>query len=327
MRTIWMLSFALFGLIGCESEPAVQPPPPEETGMYFPPLQTDVWETISPDSLNWKADALEELYTFLESNNTRAFLVLKEGKIVTEKYWGNNITNTAAFTSNSNWYWASAGKTLTATLVGIAQEEGLLDIEDKSSDYLGQNWTSLSTEKEALITIRHQLAMTTGLDYEVQELDCTEPGCLQYKAAPGTQWYYHNAPYTLLEKIVANAAGIPYNRFTDERIEQKIGMSGSWIESGYNNVYWSKPRDAARFGLLMLNKGIWDEEVVLGDTDFYEAMVNSSQTLNPSYGYLWWLNGKASAIFPSLAQSFNTSVAPDAPADMFCRYGKKRAVY
>ena len=59
--------------------------------------------------------------------------------------------------------------------------------------------------------------MTTGLDYTVPDLDCTEPACLHYKADAGTQWYYHNAPYLLLETVVENASGKTYNQFTDEK--------------------------------------------------------------------------------------------------------------
>ncbi|WP_452228156.1 MULTISPECIES: hypothetical protein [unclassified Lacinutrix] len=52
------------------------------------------------------------------------------------------------YTSSSSWYWASAGKTLTATLIGIAEEEELIDTNNKVSDYLGTGWTSASLEKE-----------------------------------------------------------------------------------------------------------------------------------------------------------------------------------
>ena len=51
-------------------------------------------------------------------------------------------------------------------------------------------------------------------------------------------------------------------------------------------------------------------------------MVSSSQHLNPSYGYLWWLNGKNSIIFPGLPNSFNTSLSEDAPGDLFAGMGK-----
>ena len=63
--------------------------------------------------------------------------MLKDGKIAIEKYFGT-------FTKDSLWYWASAGKTLTAFLVGQAQENGLLSISDSTSKYLGSGWTGLT---------------------------------------------------------------------------------------------------------------------------------------------------------------------------------------
>ena len=55
--------------------------------MYFPTIGSNQWETISPEELNWNSDEIKNLYEFLELNNTRAFIVLKDGKIVIEKYW------------------------------------------------------------------------------------------------------------------------------------------------------------------------------------------------------------------------------------------------
>jgi CubicO group peptidase (beta-lactamase class C family) len=290
--------------------------------MYFPELNSDHWETISSEELNWNSSAIENLYDFLSQNNTRAFIVLKNGRIVLENYWGNNLQNTAAFDRNTNWYWASAGKTLTALLTGIAQENGLLSIEDKSAMYLGNGWTSLSESQEGLIKIKHQLTMTTGLDYEVDNLNCTEPNCLTYKNPPGTEWFYHNATYTLLTDIIENASQTSYNTFSDQNIEFKIGMNGNWIKSNYNTIYWSTARDMARFGLLILNQGTWKEDVILKDMNYFSNMTNTSQELNESYGYLWWLNGKNSFILPGFTTPVNSSLASNAPQDLIAGMGK-----
>ena len=149
------LLFILLSIISC-SKDENQISQPVVNNIYFPSIDSDQWETISPDELNWDSVEIENLYEFLELNNTRAFVVLKDGKIVIENYWGNNILNTAPFDRNSSWYWASAGKTLTALMVGIAQEDGLLSIEDSSAIYLGNGWTNLTAEQEGLIKIKHQ---------------------------------------------------------------------------------------------------------------------------------------------------------------------------
>lgn len=282
--------------------------------VYYPPLDNSQWEIISPESLNWDTDKINELYSFLETNNTKAFLVLKNGRIVLEKYFGE-------FTQDSLWYWASAGKTLTAALVGIAQEEGYLSIYDRTSKFLGNGWTSCPTEKEYLITIRHQLTMTTGLNDRVADPYCTNPECLIYKANAGTRWAYHNAPYTLLEKVVENATGQDFNVYFHEKIKTQIGMNGLWVKSGFNNVYISNARSMAKFGILLLGKGMWNNKRIIPENYYYE-MVNTSQELNKSYGYLFWLNGKESYMLPRIELVLKGSLLKDAPDDVIAALGK-----
>jgi CubicO group peptidase (beta-lactamase class C family) len=211
---------------------------------------------------------------------------------------------------------------MTAMLVGIAQQEGLLNINTRSSQYLGRGWTSLPVLKEDLITVRHQLTMTTGLDDAVPDNDCTTPSCLIYKADAGTRWAYHNAPYTLLDKVVETATGRTYNAYFQQKIRNVIGMNGGWLPNGFNNVLYSNARSMARFGLLMLNKGKWDQTPVLTDSNYFNAQVNSSQTINPSYGYLTWLNGKSTFMAPIFQTVFPGMLVSNAPADLYCALGK-----
>lgn len=99
-------------------------------------------------------------------------------------------------------------------------------------------------------------------------------------------------------------------------------MTGLFVANGYNNVFISKPRSMARFGLLILNHGSWNGNQIMTDTSYFNQMVNTSQTLNPSYGYLWWLNGKSSFMLPGTQFVFPGPLNPDAPADMFAAMGK-----
>jgi CubicO group peptidase (beta-lactamase class C family) len=274
-----------------------------------------VWETISPESLGWCKDKIDSLYNFLQQKNSKAFLVLKDGRIVLEKYFDS-------FTQDSIWYWASAGKTLTSLLVGIAQEEGYLSITDSTSKYLGAGWTSEPPEKEKLITIRNQLTMTSGLNDLVADPYCTDPACLVYKADAGTRWAYHNAPYTLLDEVIKNATGKNFNLYFNDKIRSKTGMNGIWLPSGYNNVYYSNARSMARYGILIQNNAVWNNDTLLHDSNYFNAMVITSQQLNKSYGYLWWLAGKESFMLPGTQFIFNGTWAPDAPPDMFAALGK-----
>jgi CubicO group peptidase (beta-lactamase class C family) len=99
-------------------------------------------------------------------------------------------------------------------------------------------------------------------------------------------------------------------------------MKGLWVPVGYNNVYYSNARSMARFGLLLLNKGKWDQTMILSDTTYFADQTTSSQNINLSYGYLTWLNGKASYMLPTLQNIFNGPMVPNAPAEMFSALGK-----
>jgi CubicO group peptidase (beta-lactamase class C family) len=284
--------------------------------LYFPPLSGNgQWDTISPASLGWCTDKIVPLYDFLQQENTKGFIVLKDGKIALEKYFGT-------FTKDSLWYWASAGKTITSFLVGHAQEDGYLSITDTSSRYLGEGWTNCTPEQEEKITIRNQLTMTSGLDDGVPDNHCTLDTCLNYLADPGTRWAYHNAPYTLLEKVLETSTGHPINEYTQYRLNAQTGMTGFWLTIGYDNVFFSIARSMARFGLLVQNKCVWNTDTLLHDTAYIHQMTNTSQLLNNSYGYLWWLNGKSSYMVPGMQIVIPGSYAPNAPMDMFAALGK-----
>lgn len=108
--------------------------------LYFPPVNSSTWSVTDPAALGWCQKKIDTLYKFLEANNTKAFILLKDGKIVLEKYLNGH-------SQTSLWYWASAGKTFTSTLVGIAQQENFLKISDSTSKYLGKGWSSCTPEQ------------------------------------------------------------------------------------------------------------------------------------------------------------------------------------
>jgi len=312
-------------LISCQiDDPIINPDPdpdPVETDKYFPPISGSEWATIDTDSLGWDATGLEDLKDYMVDTKSRAIIILKDGKIAFEHYQGNDLIG-LPYGENSTWYWASAGKTLTSFLVGKAQEEGYLNIDNASSDYLGEGWTSLTPNQEIAISVRHQLTMTSGLDDKDGDSNCTESNCLSFEANPGTRWAYHNAPYTLLDGVIEGATGENFDDYFDRSLKDRIGMDGFWTYLDYNHVYFSSARSMARFGLLNLNNGKWDDEVIMQDSVYFDQMVTPSQTINDSYGYLWWLNGQNSHMLPGLQWEFNGPIVPEAPSDMFSGLGK-----
>ena len=312
MQRILILFVFLFSFNSCKKTPVIPNPNPTTESYYFPPLTGDIWGTKTASSLQWDTTKLNAAFDYAGTKNTYGLIVLQNGRIVKEQYWNN-------WTKDTRYYIASAGKSIVAFLTGIAQEDGLLNINDKTSQHLGTGWTSLPINKENLITLKNNLTMTTGLDDAVADPDCEDPACLTYVSDAGTRWAYHNAPYRLLQTVIANASSQTFDQYCAQHLFDKIGMSRAFW---YNKTMWCTTREAARFGSLILNKGKWDNNVILADSSYFQSMTNTSQNLNKSYGYLWWLNGKSSFMVPTSQIVFPGYMAPDAPADMIMALGK-----
>jgi CubicO group peptidase (beta-lactamase class C family) len=284
-------------------------PPVVEEAMYFPSNTDNIWETKSMASLQWNEAKVQDLKDYLLQKNTKSFMILVNGRIVMEEYFnGHNSTAT--------WKWNSAGKTLTSAITGIAQQEGLLNINTKVSTYLGNGWTSAPILKENLITPRHLLTMTSGLN---DASDLVTANSLTYLADAGTRWSYHNVFQKLMD-ITAAATGQTFESYFESKLKNKIGMEGFWNNGPIYKIYHSNTRSMARFGLLALNKGKWKTEQII-NANYFNESINTSQNINPSYGYLWWLNGKSSAMIPGSQQVFQGTLVPNMPAETYAAMG------
>ena len=206
-----------------------------------------------------------------------------------------------------------------AMLVGIAQHQKLLALDDPVHRHLGPGWSRAAAAFEKRITIRHLITMTSGLDTR-----------LRYAAPAGTRWLYNTAAYSRSLSCVAKASKMKPDELTRKWLTGPLGMQNSrwatraWIglRPDVNHLgFATTARDLARFGLLMLAQGNWDGKHVLADKDYLRAATSPSQKLNPSYGYLWWLNGG-----PFLLRGAGTRKAgrllPVAPRDLFAAQGK-----
>jgi CubicO group peptidase (beta-lactamase class C family) len=282
--------------------------------LYYPPISGNIWDTISPQSLGWCQARIDSLYNYAQAKNSKSLIILKNGKIVLEKYFGT-------YTKDSLWYWASASKSLAGFITGIAQQKGFININNSVSSYIGNGWSSATLPQELQIKVKDLLKMTSGLN-DAPASPCTNEdtatACLQHLTTPATRWAYHTGAYKKVQDVVSATVGISYNQITNNWVEAFTGMSGFWFDQHYN----SKARDMARFGLLCLNKGIWANDTLLKDSLYFKDMVNSSQNLNNAYGYLWWLNGKSSFMTPGLQLTFPGTLMSNAPSDMYCALGK-----
>jgi len=304
-----LLLFVLL-LLGCDKD--INPTPPDpDTSMYFPTSAGTDWEKTSYTQLGWNSNAISELKTYLAQKNSKSFMILVNGRIVMEEYFNGH-------TAAAEWEWNSAGKTLVAATTGIAQQEGLLNISDRASDYLGTEWTNMPIAKENLITIKHLLTMTSGIDDTKQLMIKTN---LTYVADAGTRWAYSNV-FQKLTDVVTEASNKNFELYFNEKLKTKIGMDGYWNFGAIFTIYHSTTRSMARFGLLALSNGKWKDTQIINEAVFSES-INSSQSINPSYGYLWWLNGKAKYLLPGMQQVFQGTLVPNAPADMYAAMGAK----
>jgi len=308
MKNWILLLLGILAVAGCSKEDDTSPTPPD-TSLYFPPLQGTAWESTPPADLGWNEDALQPLRDFLVDKNTRAFMILVNGRIVMEEYYkGHSAT--------SPWEWNSAGKTLVSATTGLAIQENRVDFNTPASAYLGEGWTNMPLDKESLITPGRLLTMTSGID-DTKQLVVKQN--LTYVADAGTRWAYGNVFQKLMD-VVAQSSGQEFEAYFNEKLKTQIGMDGYWNYGAIFTIYYSTARSMARFGLLALNKGKWGDQQILNEAFFTES-TSTSQALNPSYGYLWWLNGKASFMLPGDQTVYTGPLVPNAPADMFAAMG------
>lgn len=305
-----LLLFAVLAVFfqGCKKGNSGEPTGPEMP-MYFPGNVGTEWETQSMASLGWNQNALTDLRNYLTAKNTKSFMILVNGRIVMEEYYNGH-------SASATWQWNSAGKTLAAAVTGIAEQEGLLTIADQASQYLGKGWTSAPLAKENLISVRNLLTMTSGLS---EENDLVIKANLTYVADAGSRWAYANVFQKLMD-VVAAASKQPFETYFNAKLKNKIGMDGYWSDGVIFNIYNSNTRSMARFGLLALNKGKWGNEQIINEA-YFKQCISTSQKINPSYGYLWWLNGKSSYMVPGSQSVFPGSLVSNAPSDMYAAMG------
>lgn len=307
MKYLKLLFLSIFLFSGCSNDE--EPQASVDDSMYFPSNTGTDWETKSPGSFGWNESAIQPLKDYLIQKHSKSFMILINGRIVMEEYFDGH-------TSTSSWPWNSAGKTLVTTTTGIAQQEGLLNINDKVSQDLGTGWTSEPVEKENLITSKHLLTMTSGIN---DASDFVIKANLTYLEDAGTRWSYHNVFQKLMD-VVAAASSQDFESYFNAKLKSKIGMEGSWDNGVIFKIYNSNTRSMARFGLLALNKGKWVNEQIINESFFNES-VSTSQSINPAYGYLWWLNGKTSYMVPGGQTVYQGLLVPNAPTDMYAAMG------
>jgi CubicO group peptidase (beta-lactamase class C family) len=281
--------------------------------VYWPRGAT--WETRAPKEVGLDAAGIEDALNYAAAHNSTGLLILRGGRIVAERYWQGWTPQTAQPIFSSS-------KSITATLIGMAIEEGKLKgVNQRLADFIPA-WKG--TPKEA-ITLRHVLTMTSGIRVGAgrvsAEVDAfVETAAFALEHQPGEHWAYNTPVYRLLLRVIELATGESINQFTQRKLAAPLGVNySSWdcspAPNGKTNCTWYRSclRDMARFGLLILRHGKWENRQLVS-ARYVKESTSSSQKLNEAYGYLWWLNGQASFKLPN-GRTAQGMLWPDCPPE------------
>ncbi len=273
------------------------------------------WRTLSPKDAGMDPNGIEDAAQYAARHNSTGLVILRGGRIVSERYWQD-------WTAETTQPIFSSSKSIAATLIGMAIEERILKGVGQSASAFVSAWKD--SPKEA-ITIRHMLSMTSGMKVGPARVSADidafeETAALPLEHKPGERWAYNTPVYRMLLRIIELAAGESINRYTQRKLAIPLGMQvSSWDcppgPNGRTNCTWYRSclRDMSRFGLLILRDGKWEDKQLIS-SKFVKEATSTSQKLNEAYGYLWWLNGKSSFLLAG-GNSGRGMLWPDCPSD------------
>lgn len=272
-------------------------------------------EAVEPEVVNLNPDSIEGMLNVLrqeEAYDFRGVVVIKDSKLVLEEYfysyWRETIHDIR-----------SAGKSITALLVGIAIDKGLIEsVDQKVYDFFPEFASNPNiTEEHRNITIKHLLMMSSGMDSDTDDIN--SPGNwvnwgpqdnwveialnVPMKFDSGEKWVYNDICAMLCSAIIQKASGKPLDEFAKEHLFEPLGIREYYwyrnaqnITGGMGNLYITN-LDFAKIGLLVLNKGKWKNQQIISANWIEEISTKRLDLpdLGPfanSYGYFWWIGQK-----------------------------------
>mgnify|MGYP003384046991 CR=1 FL=1 len=252
---------------------------------------------------------------FNDTNKTRAVVVIHKNQIIAEKY-------AEGFDKDSRILGWSMTKSITATVFGVLQAQGKLNVQHKAPIASWKN----DSRKE--ITIHNLLQMNSGLEWDENyntisdvskmlflERDMTTSQIHKpFVGKPNETWNYSSGTSNLLSGILRSQFNThqEYLDFWYDELIDKIGMNSMVIETDLSGNYvgssyaWATPRDWGKFGLLYLNNGNWNGEQLF-DKSWVAYVTTPTPTSNGEYGAHFWLNAEGQF--------------PDIPNNMFSANG------
>ncbi|NLI97032.1 serine hydrolase [bacterium] len=270
-----------------------------KTPDYWP---TDGWRTSPPEAQGMDSETLSKLLEFIREHDMHmhSVTIIRHGYIVFDAYFWPASPSTLHDI-------ASCTKSLTSTLVGIAQDKGYLDIDKTMLSYFPDRTVrNLDAEKQK-ITVKNLLTMTSGMKCVNVPTEVTlnemlqSPDYVQFAldlpvtAEPGSKWEYASCGSHLLGAIVANSTGMSEEEFCRKNLFEPLGIDTFYWprdRQGYNHGWGDlrmRPLDMAKLGFLYLHKGLWDSRRILSSN--YVRKATKTRTKFESgegYGYQWW---------------------------------------
>lgn len=290
--------------VGCGDAPT---PPRTLSGPDPVPPPVDLsgaWEVSSAAEEGFDAPALDRAFDDAGGvHNLRALVVIRNGRLVQDAYFGDARRDTALDLR-------SVTKSVTALLVGIATDLGLLDIDDRITSWLEDD--ALRPEHEP-IRIRHLLTMTSGMrwsdatDFNPWVLSGRPVGYVldqTVMAPPGEMFMYNTGGSHLLAVIVGSAAGINTLDFARQHLLGPLGITDfRWplMQDGIpvgGAALALLPADAAKIGQLLLQHGR-SGNVQVVSSDWVDEQTRTQVALggiagvlaDGGYGFQIWTDG------------------------------------
>ncbi|KFN43899.1 hypothetical protein N789_08095 [Arenimonas oryziterrae DSM 21050 = YC6267] len=306
---VFLRGVAMSGLLLLASCAATPEPTPAGDG----------WQTESATAAGFDAPRLDALVaaTLNDTTHLHAILIVRHGKLVVERYRdGNDRTVYSPFPHRAHFGptvrhdTRSVGKSVIGLLVGIAQARGAIGALDTPVlDYYPE-YADLATPDRRRITLAHLLTMSNGLQWREGEPGHDDEHYLYWKSprtryaldrpiaqAPGEQWNYNSGGTTVLADIVARTTKMPYPQFADEALFAPLGIRDwEWTNDLHGEPMpfaglRLRPRDMAKLGQLLLNRGQWRGRQVV-PADWIDATVQPhihTRVADFDYSYQWWL--------------------------------------
>ncbi len=238
------------------------------------------------------------LEEFLESSKNIAFLVVKDDKVLFERY-SQGYDAASLLTS------FSVAKSFVSAMVGIAIEDGAIgSVEDPITTYLPRLKERPGFEK---IKVKHLLNHTSGIKFNESYVNPFNNDIARYyygrdldkslkklkiEEEPETSFHYHSANTQLLAMVLAEATGESLSDYFESRIWSRIGTTNKALWSTYEKEPMEKAfccvnavaRDYAKFGKLMAQGGVWDGEEII-PSGWIDQSIKLDRTAGGIWGY------------------------------------------